>query len=97
MPVLKNGALQRARYIHPDVVYNVTQKRLLEAGLDAMTPHDLRRTFISDLLDRGVDITTVSHHVGHASVQTTARYDRRGERALEAAAEEVELPLSDNR
>ena len=93
VPVLKSGKLQRARYIHPDVVYNVTQKRLKAAGLEAMTPHDLRRTFISDLLDRGVDITTVSHHVGHASVQTTARYDRRGERALEAAAEEVQLPL----
>ncbi|MEM6370549.1 MAG: site-specific integrase [Myxococcota bacterium] len=96
VPVSRNGALQRARYIHPDVVYNVTQKRLREAGLKAMTPHDLRRTFISDLLDRSVDVTTVSHHVGHASVQTTARYDRRGDRALEAAAEEIQLPLAND-
>jgi site-specific recombinase XerD len=53
----------------------------------------LWRNRISNLLDRGVDLSTAAKVAGHASTDTTARYDRRGERALRAAGEALgELP-----
>lgn len=38
------------------------------------TFHDLRHTFARDLLDRGVDIYTVSKLLGHGSLRVTERY-----------------------
>jgi site-specific recombinase XerD len=44
------------------------------------------------MLDAGADVSTIAAIVGHASVATTARYDRRGERAKEAAAGFISVP-----
>ena len=51
------------------------------------TPHDLRRTFITRLLEKGADALTVSKLAGHNSVQTTLGYDKRGEKTKQAASE----------
>ncbi|MFH1725384.1 MAG: site-specific integrase [Elusimicrobiota bacterium] len=46
-----------------------------EAGLPAdFTFHDLRHSFARDLLDRGVDVYTVSRLLGHGSLRVTERY-----------------------
>jgi integrase len=52
----------------------------------------LRRTYISALLDQGVDLSVASELAGHSSPTTTKRYDRRGERARHAAAETIVVP-----
>jgi len=43
------------------------------------TPHDMRRTFITRLLEQGVDINTVRQLAGHRDISTTTRYDCRGD------------------
>ena len=71
-------------------VYNAMRKRAAQADVH-FSPHDLRRTYVSMLLDGGADIATVQGLAGHSSPSTTARYDRRGERAKQSAAEIIKL------
>lgn len=87
--IWKGGQLQGERAMNPDAVWRILQKRGKLAGLESFSPHDLRRTFCSDLLDAGVDIVTVQKLAGHASPVTTAKYDRRGEEAKRRAVQKL--------
>lgn len=73
-------------------LYNILQARAGQAGVKDVTPHDMRRTFISSLIDKGVDIVTVSRLAGHEKITDTARYDRRKEGAAQRAAALLTIP-----
>jgi integrase len=78
-----------AKSLAPSTVREIFRKRGDQAGVPRFSPHDLRRTMIGDLLDLGEDLSTVQQVAGHASPVTTARYDRRGERAKRRAAQRL--------
>lgn len=58
-------------------VYGIVKGRAREAGIEPCSPHDLRRTFVTRLLEQGVDFNTARQLAGHEHIQTTALYDRR--------------------
>jgi integrase/recombinase XerD len=52
------------------------QRVARRAGLDSVTPHMLRHTFVTLALDAGVPLRDVQDAAGHADPSTTRRYDR---------------------
>ncbi len=71
-PVFRNlrGGVLTGRSIE-----RMLKKYLIEAGLDAtVTPHTLRHSFATHLLDAGADLRSVQELLGHASVSTTQIY-----------------------
>jgi integrase len=86
LPVRKGGAIGRER-MTAQAVYVRLQAIAKRGGVADFTPHDLRRTAGSEMLDAGADLSVVADVLGHSSVDVTRRsYDRRGERAARRAA-----------
>jgi site-specific recombinase XerD len=65
-----------------------------QAGLEGITPHGMRRAYVTGLLAAGVDLLTVQELVGHADAVTTAKYDRRSDNAQREAARNLVLPVT---
>ena len=90
-PIDRRGNLRLGHTLTGEAVRQILSRRTLAAGLAAISPHDLRRTYAGDLLDAGADLPAVQQLMGHASPSTTSRYDRRGDRARRSAAERLSL------
>ena len=73
--------------LSPQGIMRRVEIRAAAAGIGKVTPHDLRRTFVTLLLEAGADVLSVQRLAGHASPQTTSRYDRRPEMEARRAAE----------
>ena len=92
LPVTRGGRL-RSRRLTTQAIYYILRRRAGRAQVAVFSPHDLRRTFCTSLLEAGVDIATVAGLMGHASVDTTRRYDRRELSVRRNAVRLLQIPV----
>lgn len=73
-------------------VRHIVKCRRIQAGVRPLTVHDLRRTFIGNVLDAGAHLPQVQELVGHSNADTTSKYVRHNARALRAAVDRLDVP-----
>jgi integrase/recombinase XerD len=63
---------------------------LEKAGLPKIRPHDLRHSFVSNLVAAGVDLKTVQELAGHRDISTTLGYMHLRTERLQAGVKALE-------
>ncbi|MEG2260673.1 MAG: tyrosine recombinase [Raoultibacter sp.] len=65
----------RGNQMGTDAMRKMFKATLRAAGVDeTLSPHDMRHTFASDLLEGGADLRSVQEMLGHVSLSTTQIY-----------------------
>ena len=64
---------------------------MLESNVNACTPHDLRRTVATRLFENGNDAKIVRENMGHSSILTTQRYDKRNKDKARQATRDIHV------
>ena len=64
-------------------VWGILRKHSRSAGLDEVSPHTLRHSVATHMVEGGADLRTIQEMLGHASISTTQVYTRVSPRHLQ--------------
>jgi len=65
----------RGKYLTRAMVFTLVRRAATKAGITKkISPHSLRHSFATHLVENGADISTVQQMLGHANITTTERY-----------------------
>ena len=89
--VRKGGNIDPFTPVTGNSIYQMLRTLALRADVGTFKPHDLRRTFATRMFEVGADINIVRQAMGHTSIATTQRYDKRDQTAVKRFASHLEI------
>ncbi len=82
-PKVQSSKLKDGARLTPRSIERIVKEYAIKAGISRkVTPHILRHSFATDLLENGADIRSVQVMLGHANIQTTQIYTHVTDKAL---------------
>jgi len=86
---VKSSGYCSTKPLSPRTIGDIIERRRIACNIDPFTPHDLRRTYATNLIEQGVDLFTVQKIMRHAGIETTRIYDKRDSKAQINAAKNL--------
>ena len=75
--IRKGDKFREDKPVATNAVWRVLKPVEAALGLEGLSPHDARRTVITDMIESGTPVNVVQAFVGHANAQTTLGYAKR--------------------
>jgi len=82
-----NGAGQKSKRFNTNALTQLLKRLYERSGIKGASSHTSRRSFITNLTNKGVNVSVIAELASHKSIQTTQRYIEASETTLAIAVD----------